>query len=81
MKLFFFITILIFSLSVVISISNKGQIVIDKNDSLIKDKNRPIQKKIIGNGHNNDDLDTDTTVEWFSCSSADSVLLIDEIRL
>jgi len=36
-----------------------------------------VQKKIISSGH---DLDAQTSVEWYSCSSADSVLIIDEIH-
>jgi len=81
MKLYCFIAFLLLSLTIVNSnVDNHGQIIINQSE-LIHDSDgeKRVQKKIIGNGHN--DLETNTTVEWYSCSSADSVLIIDEINL
>jgi hypothetical protein len=81
MKLLFFIYIIIFSITFVNSFSNHGQLVINNKSNNVLNREKHVQKKRISNGHDNNDLDANSTVEWYSCSSDDSVLIIDEIRL
>jgi len=83
MKLYYFIALFVLSLTIVNSREDQrhGQIVINQND-LVPESNKNekhVQKKRIGNGHS--DFEANTSVEWYSCSSADSVLIIDEIIL
>ncbi|ORX46419.1 hypothetical protein BCR36DRAFT_103433 [Piromyces finnis] len=78
MKLFYFIASLLFLFTIVNS-SISNQIVISKDDlSTENTYNKRVQKKIISSGHDNE-ISTEKNVEWYSCSSSDSILIIDEI--